>query len=392
MRIGIDVTCWCNRRGFGRFTRELVTALIRLPTDDEYVLLADRQTAEVAGFPEPCRVATADTSVAVSQAASAEGRRSLRDTWAMRRLAHGEDLDAIFFPAVYSYFPVHRGIPCVVTFHDAIAESLPHKVFRSWRSQLFWRLKCRLALCRASHIVTVSQASKDALIRHFGLSSNQLGVIGEAPSSVFVNAIDRENIDGTALKRHGLEPGERYVLYVGGISPHKNLDTLIEAFAAVCSDPQTHDVRLVLVGDYAGDVFETCYEHLRTFADRHGLGQAVHFTGYVPDEDLVHLYMACEAFVLPSYLEGFGLPAVEAMACGAPVLASNAGSLPEVLDGAGELFDPHDVAALEGCLKRVLRDSVHQGELRTRSLRRAQDFSWETSARQLIDIFNTMRS
>jgi glycosyltransferase involved in cell wall biosynthesis len=392
MKIGIDVTCWCNRRGFGRFTRELVTALIRLPVDDEYVLLADQQTAEAAKFPDSCRIAIADTSAAASQAASAEGCRSVRDVWAMRRLVHREALDVIFFPAVYSYFPVRRGIPCVVTFHDVIAESLPHKVFLSWRSRLFWRLKCRLALRRASHIVTVSLASKEALIRHFGLTSDQVSIISEAPSAVFANTVNRKDIDGAALKRHGLEPGERYVLYVGGISPHKNLDMLIEAFSAVRSDPQTQDVRLVLVGDYAGDVFNTCYEYLCTFVDRHGLQQAVHFTGFVPDKDLVHLYMACEVFVLPSYLEGFGLPAVEAMACGAPVLASNVGSLPEVLDGTGELFDPHDVATLIGCLKRILGDSVYQRELQTRSLRRALDFSWETSARQMRSIFDTIRA
>jgi len=392
MKIGIDVTCWCNRRGFGRFTRELVTALIRLPVNDEYVLLADRQTAEATKFPGPCRIAIADTSAAASQAASAEGRRSVRDVWAMRQLAHREALDVIFFPAVYSYFPVHHGIPCVVTFHDVIAESLPHKVFRSWRSRLFWQLKCRLALRRASHIVTVSLASKEALIRHFGLSSERVSIISEAPSAVFANAINRKGIDEAALKRHGLQPGERYILYVGGISPHKNLDVLIEAFAAVRSDPQTQDVRLVLVGDYAGDVFNTCYEHLHAFVNRRGLQQAVYFTGFVPDKDLVHLYMACEVFVLPSYLEGFGLPAVEAMACGAPVLASNVGSLPEVLDGAGELFDPHDVAALVGCLKRILRDSVYQRQLQTRSLRRALDFSWETSAWQMKNIFETMKA
>jgi glycosyltransferase involved in cell wall biosynthesis len=392
MRVGIDVTCWCNRRGFGRFTRELVTALIKLPVDDEYVLLTDRQTAESADFPEPCRIAIADTSAAVSQAASADGRRSVRDVWAMRCLVNREALDVMFFPAVYSYFPVRSGIPCIVTFHDVIAESLPRKVFRSWRSQMFWRLKCKLALHRASHIVTVSLASKEALIRYFNLSSDQVSIISEAPSEVFANTMNRINIDGATLKRHGLEPGKRYILYVGGISPHKNLDVLIEAFAAVRSDPQTADMQLVLVGDYAGDVFNTCYKHLCMLVNRCGLQQAVHFTGFVPDEDLVHIYTACEAFVLPSYLEGFGLPAVEAMACGAPVVASNRGSLPEVLNGAGELFDPHDVATLIDCLKRILRDPVYQRELQTRSLQRALDFSWEKSARQMRNIFDTMKA
>ncbi len=391
MRIGIDVTCWCNRRGFGRFTREIVTALIKLPVDDDYVLLADQQTAEAAKFPKPCRIVIAETSTAAIQAASAQSHRSVKDIWAMRQLAHCEALDIIFFPAVYSYFPVHRGIPCIVTFHDVIAESLPHKVFQSWQSQLFWQFKCKLALRRANHIVTVSLASKEALIRHFRLSSDQVSVISEAPSAVFANAINRKSVDSAVLRRHGLELGERYVLYVGGISPHKNLDVLIEAFATVHSDPETQDVRLVLVGDYAGDVFNTCYEHLCSFVDHQGLQQAVHFTGFVSDEDLVHLYTACEAFVLPSYLEGFGLPAVEAMACGAPVIASDTGSLPEVLGGAGELFSPHDVAALVSRLRRVLRDSVYQQQLHTRSLQRALDFSWETSAQQMKNIFDKIK-
>ncbi|MBW8041911.1 MAG: glycosyltransferase family 4 protein [Planctomycetes bacterium] len=392
MRVGIDVTCWCNQRGFGRFTRELVTALVSLPSEDEYVLFADRQTAEAADLPESCRVVIAKTSAAVAVAASAGSRRSIKDVLAMRRMVQREPLDVMFFPAVYSYFPITRGIPCVVTFHDIIAETLPRLVFGSWRSRLFWQLKCRLAARRADLLVTVSLASKKGLMCHFGLSDDRIAVISEAPASSFAEATGSRQVDAEVLRRHGLEPGKRYILYVGGISPHKNLDTLIEAFALVRKDARLEDIHLVLVGDWAGDVFYTCYEELCILVERYGLGRAVHFTGFIPDEDLVHLYTACQAFVLPSYLEGFGLPAVEAMACGAAVVASNVGSLPEVLDGAGELFDPHDAAALVGCLKRILRDSVYQRELQTRSLQRALDFSWETSARQMRNIFDTMKA
>jgi glycosyltransferase involved in cell wall biosynthesis len=169
------------------------------------------------------------------------------------------------------------------------------------------------------------------------------------------------------------------------------LDILIETIAAVRRDPPTHDVQLVLVGDYAGDVFNTCYEQLRTLVGHHSLQEAVHFTGFVPDGDLVHLYTACAAFVLPSHLEGFGLPVVEAMACGAPVLASDRGSLPEVLDGAGELFDPHDAFALADRLKRILLDAVYRRELQTRSWQRARDFSWETSAWQMRNVFDRLK-
>jgi glycosyltransferase involved in cell wall biosynthesis len=365
---------------------------VSLPFGGEYVLFADQQTAEVADFPNSCRLVIANTSAAAAVAASADGRRSIKDVLAMRRMVQSEQLDLMFFPAVYSYFPINRGIPCIVTFHDIIPETLPKLVFRSWRSRLFWRLKCFLAARRADMLVTVSLASKKGLIRHFGLSEDRVAVISEAPASSFVQATGSGQADAEVLKRHGLEPGKRYILYVGGISPHKNLETLIKAFAEVRKDTRLEDIHLVLVGDWASDAFNTCYEEVCTLVDRYGLSRAVHFPGFVPDEDLVHLYKACRIFVLPSYLEGFGLPAVEAMACGAAVVASNVGSLPEVLDGAGELFDPHDVSALVSCLKRILRDSAYQRQLQARSLRRALDFSWETSARQMRNIFDRIKT
>ncbi|MCP4262281.1 MAG: glycosyltransferase family 4 protein [Planctomycetes bacterium] len=391
MRVGIDVTCWCNQRGFGRFTRELVTALVSLPFGGEYVLFADQQTAEVADFPKSCRVVIANTSKAAVVAASAEGRRSVKDILAMRRVVRSEHLDLMFFPAVYSYFPINRGVPCIVTFHDIIAETLPKLVFRSWRSRLFWELKCRLAVWRADLIVTVSHASKKGLMRHFGLSEDRVAVISEAPASSFAQAASSKQADAEVLRRYGLELGKRYILYVGGISPHKNIDTLIEALAEVHKETSLEDVHLVIVGDYAGDAFNTCYEELCTVVECYGLDCIVHFTGFVPDDDLVHLYKACQAFVLPSYLEGFGLPVVEAMACGAAVVTSDVGSLPNVLDGAGELFDPHDMLALVDCLKRILGNSAYKRELQRRSLQRALDFSWESSAQQLMNIFSSMK-
>ena len=392
MRVGIDVTCWCNKRGFGRFTRELVTALVSLPFEGEYILFADQQTAEVADFPKSCCVAIANTSSAAAVAASADGRRSIKDVFAMRRLVQCEKLDLMFFPAVYSYFPINRNVPCVVTFHDIIAETLPKLVFRSWRSRLFWEMKCRLAAWRADLVLTVSLASKKGLMRHFGLSEDHVAVISEAPASGFTEAVGRKQANDETLSRYGLEHNKRYILYVGGISPHKNIETLIDAFVEIRKDARMTDVNLVLVGDWAGDAFYTCYEELCKLVEIYGLSEAVNFTGFVPDADLVHLYTACQAFVLPSYLEGFGLPAVEAMACGAPIVASNAGSLPEVLGGAGELFDPHNVSDLADCLKRIIGDEAYQQDLKVRSLRRASEFSWESSARQLINIFNRMKA
>jgi glycosyltransferase involved in cell wall biosynthesis len=388
MRIGIDATCWSNYRGFGRFVRELLQAIARLETDDTYVLFADRQTAAAAEFPSSWRVVVGDTAEAPAQAAAADGRRSLRDLWIMRRLVQREALDLFFFPAVYSYFPVGGQVPCLVTFHDVIAETLPHLVFQTQRTRMFWQLKCRLALRRAARVITVSEASKQGLMRMFGLGEERIRVVPEAASATFGPRDCHSEAHRTALRRHGVQPGERYLLYVGGISPHKNLDTLIEGFAQIVSSPAYQDVRLVLVGDYRRDVFRTCYEDLRQRTAHLEIEHRVYFTGFVADVDLVHLYAATQALVLPSYLEGFGLPAVEAMACGAAVVASKCGSLPEVLHGAGHLFDPHNLATLVDGLRRVLDDAPYRAALQAGSLARARVFSWEQSARRAVEIFH----
>jgi glycosyltransferase involved in cell wall biosynthesis len=388
MRIGVDATCWSNHRGFGRFVRELLQAIARLGTDDTYVLFSDRQTAEVAEFPSGWPVVVGDTAEAPAQAAAADSRRSLRDLWVMRRLVQHESLDLFFFPAVYSYFPMGGQVPCLVTFHDVIAETLPHLVFQTRRSRMFWQLKCRLAVRRAARVITVSEASKQGLMRMFGLGEERIRVVSEAASATFGPVDCHSAAHRAALRRHGVQPDDRYLLYVGGISPHKNLDTLIEGFAQIVRSPGYQDVRLVLVGDYRRDVFRTCYEALQQRTVYLAIDNCVHFTGFVVDDDLVHLYAAAQALILPSYLEGFGLPAVEAMACGAAVVASNRGALPEVLHGAGHLFDPHSIATLVNGLRRVLADAPYRAALQAGSLVRARAFSWEQSARRAVEIFH----
>lgn len=387
MRIGIDATSWMNRRGFGRFVRELTCAIAGLSTDDEYVLFADRQTAERARFPEGWRVQIADTSASPVEAAASDGRRSIRDMWTMRRLVASEPLDLVFFPAVYSYYPVGGRTPCVVTFHDVIAETLPHLIFENRLSRFLWNGKTRSALRRSSCALTVSEASKKGLMKEFGLAPDYVRVISEAPSRHFQPVSEPNSQHQEILGRYDLRPDEEFFLYVGGISPHKNIDTLIRAFAEV-TPRVPNPTRLILVGDYEGDVFRTCHADLTGLVADLKITDRVSFTGFVPDEDLPHLFSASQAFVFPSFLEGFGLPAVEAMACGAAVVVTDRGSVPEVVGGAGHLFDPYDVQSLVDGLIRIASDEQYRQELRARSLARAEDFSWERSARQAVQIFH----
>lgn len=389
MRIGIDACCWSNKRGFGRFTRELLGALVTIDRENEYLFFADQETATNNGFPKELKVVAAPTLVAPTQAASASGRRSLNDLWALSRTVLKHDLDLFFFPAVYSYFPVFNRTKVIVTVHDLIADHHPEAVFPNNKLKLFWKSKQYLAVRQAHLILTVSEYSKQQIMEYFHVPERRVKAISEGPSDVFKVLPDDERMR-EVLSDYQLDPRHRFILYVGGISPHKNLKTLIDAYHQLIPDEKFHDLRLVLVGDHQNDSFHSDYPSLKGYIESQGLTEKVLFTGFVADERLAYLYNAATLFVLPSLEEGFGLPIVEAMACGAPVVASDRGSLPEILGDAGLYFDPLRADTLVNVLTELLDDDGRRQELRLRGLSRAKQFTWEAAAEKTASIFTEL--
>ena len=385
MRIGIDASCWTNRRGFGRFTRELVRAILEVDRTNEYVLFLDDATArDAVMLPPDSRAARVivPTSAAATRAAAADGSRSVGDLWRMRRAvaAWGHKLDVFFFPADYTYFPVRTPARVIVTKHDMTDRRVPELLFPTWRSRLLWEAKIRLAIHRSDLVFTVSETSRRDILEAFRLRPDQVRVVADAADPSFVPAAAGPE-RASVLARYGVRAGERFILYVGGISPHKNLHTLVTAFASWHKRAADGaNVSLVLVGDYVSDVFHSSYTAIRGLVDSAGLSASVHFTGFVPDPDLRHLYSAADALVLPSFYEGFGLPVLEAMACGTAVIASETGALPEVMGDAGVLFDPHSSEALVAALDRVLGDEALRRNLAARGMSRARQFTWHASA------------
>ena len=383
MHVAIDACCWSNRRGFGRFTRELVTHVVSEHPAHEYTLLVDRATAVASRFPAGARVVVVDTDEAPTAAASAAGARSLRDLWRMARAAARVPAHVLFFPAVYSFFPVLRRVPTLVTFHDVIAESHPRLVFPGARSRLFWTAKSWMARRQADRMVTVSAHARARIAAAFGRGEETIDVIPEGPADVF-RPIRDLRARNAALARYGLPPAAPLVLYVGGISPHKNLDGLLHAFARLPAP-----AHLAIAGDYSQDSFLGCHPQLLDLRARLGLDARVTFTGFVPDEDLALLYNAATVLALPSFDEGFGLPAVEAMACGLPVAASRAGSLPEVVGDAGLFFDPRDPAEIAATLARILEEAELRGGLAAQATQRASRFTWSAAAAQAVRLFES---
>ena len=377
MKIAVDATCWNNRRGFGRFTRELVAAMAAARGERELVLVVDGQTAATADFPAGLEVCEVQVSQAPIEAASAQSSRSLIDLWRFRQAVVRLQPDVIFFPAVYSFFPVPSDTPALVTIHDVIAETHPDQIFASMRSRWLWNQKVRAALRSSKKIATVSQDARRRIAKAFGRNSDEIAVIGEGVNERF----QRQDASKQAAAREqfGIGADEAILLYVGGISPHKNLAALVRS-VRLLADRGTTDWRLLLVGDVDGDSFHSAHKEVRSVIRDCGLQERVAFTGYVDDQTLASLYSAAHMLLLPSLDEGFGLPAAEAMACGAPVAASNRGALPEVVGGAGLLFDPLDENAMAAAVERLLSDDELHAACSRIGVKRAKRHRWSTVA------------
>jgi glycosyltransferase involved in cell wall biosynthesis len=354
--------------------------MVRGYPQHEFSLVLDEVTASQGEFPEGAELNVVPTSEQQIAAASSDGSRRLADLWRLGRAVAKADYDVFFFPTRYSFYPMTCRTPTVVAFHDATAEQHPELIFPGFRSRLFWRIKSRLALRQADRLVTVSHDARKQIAEVFGLAAEEIRVISEGPDPVF-RELDDPALAAGVRERLGLPARLPLILYVGGISPHKNLDGL---FRALRDTPGPWHA--VLVGDHENDSFWGCYDELRALAKELDLEERITFTGFVPDSDLVLLYNASKLFVLPSFSEGFGLPVIEALACGVPVTASSRNSIPELLGDAGILFDPTEPREITDAMTRLLADEELRQELRARGRKQAQLYTWERGARQLVEV------
>ncbi len=273
----------------------------------------------------------------------------------------------------YYLMPYRPGLPTLLTFYDVIPLRYPQSV--SMRARLLYRLTTTLALRAASHVVAISEAAKDDLMRYFSVPPAQVSVTPLAVTTRFQPqpAARVERVRG----KYALPA--RFVFYLGINKPHKNLPALIDAYAQL---PARHAPPLVIAG-----AWDERYPQARQRAERRRLGDSVRFLGPVDDADLPALYRAATLFVFPSLYEGFGLPALEAMACGTPVACSNTASLPEIAGNACRLFDPHSVTAIRDAIAELLEDGSLRSKLSERGLSQASRFSWRATAAKTLHCY-----
>jgi len=376
MHVAVDGACWWNDRGFGRFTREVVRALALRAADEDLrlTLVLEHRPEAPPEFALPDVPLVVVGTGGVASAVAGGGARGPAHLYRMGASLARVRADVIFFPAIYSWVPVPSLVPQLVTFHDAIPERHPELLFPRRRNRILWAIKTAMARAQARRILTVSEASANDLVSLMGIPRERIDQTVEAADAIFRprTVDDAEGLRG----RLGLPPDGPLLLYVGGFNPHKNVLRLLEA-VALLEDP----VALALVGDTSGAGFHDNLPEVRRWLSEHPhIAGRVALPGWVADDDLVSLYNIAEGLVFPSLAEGFGLPAVEAMACGCPVLASDRTSLPEVVGDGGLLFAPEDPRAIARAIQRLLGEEGLRETLSGRALKRAALFDWDRSA------------
>ena len=291
---------------------------------------------------------------------------------------------AALYHSPYYLMPYRPGVPTIVTVYDLIP--LVHPQYFSAAQRLIYRLAHLLALQTADIILAISQATKADLIRYCHLSPERVVVTPLAADAHFTPQ-SPESI-ASVRQRYAL-PGN-YVLYFGSNKPHKNLVRLVEAFGKsqignrklVLSYVEGSEIALVIAGHW-----DARYPQAKAMVERLALADRVVFLGPVPEEDLPALYSGATLFVFPSLYEGFGLPVLEAMACGAPVICSNTSSLPEVVEDAALMVNSLDTEELATAMSRVLADETLRQEMRQKGLAQAARFSWERTARETLAVY-----
>ncbi len=372
IRIGLDYTAAVHQTaGIGRYTRELVQALAASPAAFEYRLfVADAGAVVRPALPGP------NFSWQPSQLTE----RWLARLWYRLRLPLWLEywtgpLDLFHAPDFFLP-PVKPGTRTLVTVHDLSFIRQPETVMPGMLRHLTtWVPR---SVKRADHVIAVSEATRQDLIELYQTPPEKISVLYHGVTPDFRPVTDPDKL-ATVHQKYGLEQAP-FVLSVGTLQPRKNYQRLIQAFAQL--DPT---LALVIVGSQGWNYADIFNE----VASRNLTGR-VHFLGFVADADLPALYSAASLFVYPSLYEGFGLPALEAMACGTPVVASNQSALPEVVGEAGLLVDPQDVVAMAAAMSRLLNEPALHQRLAQAGRVRAASFTWDDMATKLLNLYQQM--
>ena len=381
MRIGINALFLQKpATGMGQHLLHLLEGLDSLDDkDQQYVLLAPRfRRAYTLRAP---KLSDRFREVEVVSALARLGENVEQVWWeqvGIVRAGMREHIDLLHCP--YWSNPLWAPWPTVVTVHDVIQFVLPEYAWRKI-SRVYFGLVSAGAR-RAQAVITVSECSKQDIMKILGLGPERIHVIGNAVDASLYPVRDAWLL-ANVRERYGIAP--RFVLYFGGFDMRKNVPRLIEAYARL-PEVLRREYQLVIAGRYQ-HLGHPLYPDPRQTVRRLGLDGNVIFTGQIREQDKAPLYSAATVFAFPSLYEGFGMPVLEAMACGTPVVTSNVSALPEVAGDAGLLVNPYEPAAISEALAELLESAARRDDLARRGLERARRFTWPQVAEQTVRVY-----
>ncbi|MGE3270865.1 MAG: glycosyltransferase family 4 protein [Chloroflexota bacterium] len=374
LRIAIDYTSAVNQNaGIGRFVRSLVQSVVKQDTTDSFLLMH--------ATPNPGRVPTYPPGANVTRRVLRVNERWMNILWHRLQVPLPADwltgpVDLFHSPDFV--LPPVRAARSILTVHDLAFLLYPECADASLRAYL--ERTVPRSVQRADYVVADSENTRNDVVCLLGVPPERVTVVPGGVDPSFKPVTDPARL-AQFRQSIGLDETTPYILFVGVIEPRKNLVGLIEAFNVLKGRrPLPH--KLVVVGR-RGWLSESTMER----AERSPYSSDIIFPGFIPDEELATLYSAAETFAFPSHYEGFGLPVLEAMACGVPVVASRASSLPEVVGDAGMQVDPDDTERLASALELLALNPEMRSDFSARGLERAATFSWDAAAQVMLDVY-----
>lgn len=370
MKVGIDCRLW-NETGVGRYIRNLVDSLAEIDTTTQYILFFRKEAYETVPLP----------GKNFSKRLADIRWHTMKEQTAFASLLQKEQCDLVHFP--YFSYPIFYTGKFVITIHDLIlnhfptgqATTLPSPLY--WVKQIGYRFVLSQAIHRSSKILAVSKATRDEIIDHYSVKPEKI-------------VVTYEGIDAKLLqkKMEKVDTPHPYFFYVGNAYPHKNLERLVDGFADFIKH-EKDVVDLIFVGKEDFFYKRLKEKVLRQAQNVKGLSERIHFFQNISDNQLVYLYHHAKGVVLPSLMEGFGLPALEAMANNCLVIASEIAAFLEVCGDAGVYFDPYNPHDIAQVLQHVYEGKVGTEEKKRKGEKRAKLFSWKKMAQQTLAVYES---
>jgi len=366
-----------NPAGISRVTLEFLKKVLSADRKNDYILLFDNEDLKdfvcyyLRNVKKKVRVVIVPFGIF-----------SVKNILNLSDILKDRMVDVYYCPNYFCPPFMHRSIKVVITVFDLIHFFYPY-LKMSLARRMYHRIKIapKMVFRRADKIITISVSTSRDLVKTFKISPRKIKMIYMGVSENF-RVVRKDLAQKMMEEKYGVK---NYILYVGRNEPHKNIKALIIAYKYL-PDYLKEKYRLILVGKEDKKYAPALHDLVR----KHGLSQYVIFTGYVDEADLPYIYSGAAVYVQPSFYEGFGLPILEAMACGIPVVSSNSSSLPEVGSDAALYFDPYDVRKLAEHLTNILDDEGLRKEMTEKGLKQVRNFSWFNSANSLLECFQEL--